>query len=116
MQGIPEGYEVIGFKCPEEGESYLDVDGSVVVAEYDVVTMHVVVLKLESPIPDGVFAPGWVAYDESNEINYWYGRKPTFDADTEEFAPDGGDYEELPDCIRINWGDRKPEHKIARVK
>lgn len=116
MHGVPEGYEVVGFKCPDEGESYLDVDGSVIVAQYEMATMHLVVYKVESPIPDGVFAPGWVAYDEDNETNFWYSRKPTFDPDTQEFCPNNGGYQELPDCIQINWGDRKPEYKIAQVK
>lgn len=79
IEGVPEGYELVGFVRLLPGDEYIDTMGMVDSWDDAEPSRHVhpKVIKVQPVCTwvHGMFKDGWIAEDESGGI-YWFGGEP----------------------------------------
>jgi hypothetical protein len=82
IEGVPYGWELVGFRAPKIGEFIIDTDGAPYEVRHDV-SEKLPVIRRAVPTclwPHGMFADGWIAQDKNGSI-WWYSGKPAKDED-----------------------------------
>jgi hypothetical protein len=82
IEGVPEGWELVGFKPPVKGDFIIDIDGSPYqILHVDVTAKLPIIRKVEPACswPLGVFADGWLSQSSFASAIYWSAEKPEWD-------------------------------------
>jgi hypothetical protein len=125
VPGVPEGWELVGFRPAKMGEFVVGHDGSALELRGDS-TFVCAVIRRAAPVcvwPRGVFADGWLVQDGDGEV-CWFTHEPTWDSNDEDWSycgvvPKGGGYARIHlICIAnppVFRSDAPYEKRIQRV-
>lgn len=115
VPGVPEGWELVGFRVPKKGEWFLGINGVVVQADCDRVNVWPIIRKIEVPKRFRPFANAeefephrdrWVEYTSPNYGDCSMYLVSAYTSERVWLGPDnvGKTYKEAFHCLRFDDG------------